>query len=243
MGGEAHLAFSLKQTGENQMKKIAVMMIMGLWVLISVHTSWAEMAYVVHTSKITLRGGPSTKDKIITMLKQDSAVEILETQSGWSRVRLVGTASRNYEGWIVSSFLTREVPWKVQVEDFKTENARLKKRAENIEKEWSASSGEKELMSEKLEKAEKALKSVTTKYETLRKASGTLLALQKAHAKTLKESQEARVTLETLQKENMILKSSQRNRWFLTGAVVLLVGLIFGLVMGRQQRKRKSSYY
>lgn len=225
------------------MKKIAVMMFVGLWVLFTVHTCWAEKAYVVNTSKITLRGGPSTKDKIITMLKQDSAVEILETQSGWSHVRVVGNVPRNYEGWIVSSFLTREVPWKVQVEGFKEENARLKQRAENIEKEWSASSGEKELMSEKLEKAEKELRSVKTKYDTLRNASGSLLSLQETHDETLKALQEARVTLETLQKENMILKSSQRNRWFLTGAVVLLVGLIFGLVMGRQQRKRKSSYY
>ncbi|MCP4576400.1 MAG: TIGR04211 family SH3 domain-containing protein [Deltaproteobacteria bacterium] len=225
------------------MKKIAVMMFMGLWVLLSVHTCWAEKAYVVNSSKITLRGGPSTKDKIITMLKQDSAVEILETQTGWSHVRLLGNTSRNYEGWIVSGFLTREVPWKVQAKGFKEENVRLKQRAENIENEWSASSGEKELMSEKLEKAEKELKSVKTKYESLKKASGSLLELQESHEKTLKESQEARVILETLQKENMILKSSQRNRWFLTGAVVLLVGLIFGLVMGRQQRKKKSSYY
>ena len=225
------------------MKKIAVVMLMGFWVLLSVHTCWAEKAYVANTSKITLRGGPSTKDKIITMLKQDSPVEILETQSGWSHVRLLGNASRNYEGWIVSSFLTREVPWKVQVEGFKEENARLKQRAENIEKEWSASSGEKELTSEKLKKAENALKSVRTKYEALKKASGSVLALRETHDKTLKALQEARVTLETLQKENMVLKSSQRNRWFLTGAVVLLVGLIFGLVMGRRQRKKKSSYY
>jgi len=177
------------------------------------------------------------------MLKQDSPVEILETQSGWSRVRLVGNASRSYEGWIASSFLTGDVPFKVQVAGLKKENVRLKQRTENIEKEWTASSGEKELMSDKLGKAEKELKSVKTKYESLKKASGSLLTLQENHDETLKALQEARVTLETLQKENLVLKSSQRNRWFLSGAVVLLVGLIFGLVMGRQQRKRKSSYY
>jgi len=144
-------------------------------------------------------------------------------------------------------------PWKPEEDDLqelsnlvaglKEENVRLKQRTENIEKEWTASSGEKELMSEKLEKAEKELKTVTTKYDSLKQASGSLLEFQETHDETLKSLQEARVTLETLQKENMVLKSSQRNRWFLTGAVVLLVGLIFGLVMGRQQRKRKSTYY
>jgi SH3 domain protein len=225
------------------MRKITIIMLMGLWIPLFAQMCWAEKAYVINTSKITLRGGPSTQDKIITMLSQDTPVEILDTQSGWNRVRVLDNSSRNYEGWIVSSFLTSDVPWKYQVENLKEENVRLKERAENIEKEWSASSGEKELMSDKLEKAEKELKSVKTKYESLKRASGSVLELQETHQKTLKALQEARVTLETLQKENMVLKSSQRNRWFLSGAVVLLVGLIFGLVMGRQQRKRKSSYY
>ena len=225
------------------MKKIASIMLIGLWVFLSAHICWAEKAYVVNTSKITLRAGTSTKDKIITMLHQDAPVEILETQSGWSRVRLLGEGSRETEGWIVSSFLTPDVPGKVQVIALKEENVRLKERAGNIEKEWSASSGERELMSEKLVKAEKALKDVKGKYESLKKASGAVLELRGTYDKTLKELQEARMTLETLQKENLVLNSSQRNRWFLAGAVVLLVGLIFGLVMGRQQRKRKSSYY
>ena len=50
-------------------------------------------------------------------------------------------------------------------------------------------------------------------------------------------------TVKTLTKENESLKSSHRNEWFMIGALVLFVGLVFGLIMGRQQRKRKSSYY
>ncbi len=230
--------------GKSLMKKIAIIMVMGLWVLFSAHSCWAEKAYVVNTSKITLRAGPSTKDKIITMLSQDTPLDVVEkTSSGWSSVRLLGTGSGNYEGWVVSSFLTRDVPWKIQAAALKDENVRLKERTDNIEKEWSASSGEKELMSEKLKKAENALGDVKIKYDALKKASGAVLELQETYDKTLKELQEARSTLETLQKENLVLKSSQRNRWFLAGAVVLLVGLVFGLVMGSRQRKRKSSYY
>lgn len=222
------------------MKKIALVMVVGLWIF-SGHICWAEKAYVTNSSKITLRGGPSTNDKIITMLTQDTPVEILNRQEGWSQVRVLG--DRKYDGWIVNSFLTTEVPWKFQAEGLKAENLRLKERVAKIEKEWSASSGEKELMSDRLEKSLKELNTVKTKYESLKQASGSLLELQENHTQTLKSLQEARTTLETLQKENMVLKSSQRNRWFLTGAVVLLVGLIFGLIMGRQQRKRRSSYY
>jgi len=42
--------------------------------------------------------------------------------------------------------------------------------------------------------------------------------------------------------KNEKFRSSHRTKWFATGALVLLCGLMIGLVIGRQQ-KRKSSFY
>ena len=49
--------------------------------------------------------------------------------------------------------------------------------------------------------------------------------------------------VEALAHENEVLKSAQINNWFATGALVLLCGLMIGVVVGRQQRKRRSSLY
>ena len=38
------------------------------------------------------------------------------------------------------------------------------------------------------------------------------------------------------------LRGSEDRRWFGTGAGILLLGLVFGIVLGRQQRKRRSYY-
>jgi SH3 domain protein len=46
-----------------------------------------------------------------------------------------------------------------------------------------------------------------------------------------------------LRKEHEQLQSSQMNRWFATGALVLLCGLLLGVMVGRQQKTRKSSFY
>ncbi len=43
--------------------------------------------------------------------------------------------------------------------------------------------------------------------------------------------------------ENQKLRSSQKNYSFAMGALVLLFGLMIGLVIGRQQKKRRSSLY
>ena len=47
--------------------------------------------------------------------------------------------------------------------------------------------------------------------------------------------------LRVLGEENQSLRSSERNKWFAIGALVLLCGLVFGMIVGRQQKKRR--YY
>jgi SH3 domain protein len=61
---------------------------------------------------------------------------------------------------------------------------------------------------------------------------------EEASRSTLKVTKK---TVQTLADENRKLRTSQRHRWFIIGALVLLCGVIIGLVMGRRQRSK--SYY
>lgn len=53
----------------------------------------------------------------------------------------------------------------------------------------------------------------------------------------------AQKELQRLAEENQKLRSSQKNYSFAMGALVLLFGLMIGLLIGRQQKKRRSSLY
>lgn len=60
----------------------------------------------------------------------------------------------------------------------------------------------------------------------------------------LKEQhQAAEAAVKKLTIENETLKASQKVKWFVVGALVLFVGWMMGLITGRMQRKRKSSFY
>jgi SH3 domain protein len=52
----------------------------------------------------------------------------------------------------------------------------------------------------------------------------------------------AQAELSKITTENENLRSSEQNRWFLSGALVLLCGLLVGGIAGRQQKKRRSVY-
>lgn len=225
------------------MKKLLLMMLMTLGISLIAQEGLARKAYVMNPTKITLRKGPGVGEKIIAMLPQDEPVEVLDTKEGWSHVRLLETKRQNREGWVVSGYLVSRVPWKIQTGLLKEENVRLKEKLNKIEKEWRELSGERKELSGKLGKNETILDTIRERYETLKKEASGYLKLKKKYEITKTKMETAQATTEKLTKENLVLKSSQRNTWFLTGGAVLLVGLIFGLIMGRQQKKRKSSYY
>ncbi len=72
--------------------------------------------------------------------------------------------------------------------------------------------------------------------ETLKQKVGDFVKLKAAH-KTAQE------TVKTLTRENQSFRFSQKNKGFAIGALVLFFGLIMGLVIGRQQKKRQSTVY
>jgi len=225
------------------MTKWTMVFFISLGICLSSIPCQAEKAYVTNPTKVTLRNGPGTTNKILAMLPQGEPVEILGSEQGWSRVRLLAPKWGNKEGWVVNGFLVSRVPWEIQAASLEEENARLKEKLARIETEWRTLTGESEEMGRTLEESERALSEIQDKYRTLKEESGAFLKLKEDYETAQKRMEDALATSEKLGKENADLKSSHRNTWFLTGGAVMLVGLIFGLVLGRREKRRKSSYY
>jgi len=170
-----------------------------------VQTGWAKKAYVTDWFRISLRRGPSIENKILTFIPSGLPVEILESEEGWDRVRLLEGDQGSLEGWVLSRYLVTRLPWEKQAESLRKENTRLKEKIANIDSEWA-------------EKVQQEL----------------------ASTRQLKENYEEKLkTVQILTKENEKLRSSRTKKWFVTGALVLVCGLMIGLILG----KRKSSYY
>ncbi|MBW1870285.1 MAG: TIGR04211 family SH3 domain-containing protein, partial [Deltaproteobacteria bacterium] len=187
------------------MKKLSLMMLIILGIFLIAQDGLAKKAYVMNPTKITLRKGPGVGEKIITMLRQDEPVEVLETEKGWSHVRLLETTRQNKEGWVVSGYLVTRVPWKIQTGLLKEENAQLKEKLNKIEKEWSELSGEREELSGKLQKNGTALDTIRERYETLKKEASGFLKLKKKYETTKTKMEAAQATTEKLTKENVVL--------------------------------------
>jgi SH3 domain protein len=225
------------------MKKFRLILLLILGLCLTSEASWATRAYVTDSFEITLRTGPSSQNKVIAMPASAEPLEILDTQEEWSHVRLLGRERGAVEGWVLSRYLIERLPWEMQARTLMAENSRIKEKLAQLEGDQSEITRREQELTKELKKNVEALKKLKDDYDSLRRGASDYLKLKKEYDATREKLETIQVTAQSVTKENERLRYSQRNKWFATGALVLLVGLIVGLVLGRKEKKRKSLYY
>ncbi len=191
--------------------------------------------YTTDTQELTLRAVPGNRGKAITNLPPASALELVK-EHGWTLVRYTDPGGKSRDGWVPSRFLGAWPPDSSIAKEIGGENEALKQQLGVSEKERSALLEKEKELTDKLVKLNGA-------YEELKKGSADYLKLKTEYdtAKTTLAS--AQENIQTLVQENENLKMSQLIRWFMAGALVLLLGLFLGWVSGRRQKRKKSTYF
>jgi SH3 domain protein len=229
--------------GLEPMSRFSFLTMVMLVFFVPEQPGWAQNSYVTDSLRITLRTGPSVDNKIITMLSSGQAVEVLETSGEWSRVQIKEGDEITQEGWVLSRFLMTRLPWEVRANALIEENNRLKEKLSTTEKELNETTRLSRELGMKLKDTSAALAKVEKDFASLKKGAADYLALRTKHETIRSELETTRKNLRQLTRENEELRSSERIKWFITGASVVVFGLIFGLILGKKQRRRRSSIY
>ncbi len=201
------------------MKRMSIHLVMGCLLVFGLSSPlFAKDIYVSGVTKITMRTGPGVEHKIVVMLTSGSKLEILEFQKDWSMVQ----TQQGKTGWVLSRFLTEEVPQTLMVLQLKKENLRL---LTSLETSQEKARG--------LASKNQSLVGIEEKYNQLEQASADYLKLDAEYKAVVKQSQDQKVQIATLEK-NM---NDEEKLWFLSGAGVL----IFGFILGLSTRRKKTS--
>nr|WP_321396040.1 TIGR04211 family SH3 domain-containing protein [uncultured Desulfobacter sp.] len=180
---------------------------------------YAKVMYVSGVTRITMRTGPDVTHKIVSMVTSGVKLQILEYNKDWSMVQ----DSTGKTGWVLTRFLTDDVPKALLVERYKKENEQLASKLSAAEETANT-----------LDTENKSLKEVAEKYKKLKDASASYLKLETEHKALLEQSQEQEERIQNLEQS---IKSEVK-LGLLSGAGVFIVGLIFG--MSTRKKKRGS---
>ena len=188
--------------------------------------------YINDSMRITMRTGPATDRKIISLLSVGQEVEILKAEDEWTLVRL----QNGKEGWVISRFLTDQTPDSIQLEALRKNHSILQAKVESLMEENKALKAENNKLSNDLNISEKKKKSLSNSYETLKKDSKEFLDLQAKYKESVSKLAEQTQKAEKYEDELTKLLWNKNIKWFLSGAGVLVLGFIIGFSTKRQRR-------
>ena len=219
------------------MKKVVLSLIAAviLTTVLPFSASGASKAYVTNTLEAALRTGPSSENRVVTMLPAGTPAEILSTRHDWTRVRVSEGTGKVREGWVQSRFLGTDSPEQMQAKGLEMENASVKERLAELEKEKQDFARKEKDLLDKIAKLEAS-------YKELESGSANYIKLKEECESTKSALADAQGHNNSLIQENENLRLSQRIKWFGMGALVLFFGWFVGIVTGKR-RRRRSPYH
>lgn len=195
----------------------------------------AETMYVTDVLKLTLRSGPSTEHKILSVVESGQQVEMLEPGEDWSLVR----AANGKEGYVLTRYLLPDPTHNVRLEQLQNKHKALMQQAAALLEENTRLKEENQELKSALDGSEKTLKKLRVDYEKLKAGSAEYIELKEKYKTASGQLAEQTKRAEALDEELRSIEINQYIKWFLAGSGVLLVGFIVGY-SARRQRRRPS---
>ncbi|MEK6192901.1 MAG: TIGR04211 family SH3 domain-containing protein [Deltaproteobacteria bacterium] len=193
----------------------------------------AETNYVSDEMHITFRSGPATDRKIIKLLLSGQALEVLQKEGEWTLVRL----PNGTEGWVLHRYLTAAEPCDMVLERLSSKHTTLVARADGLDKENDSIKTRNKALAADLQSTQTDLKKTRKLFNDLKKESTAYLELKAEHQKATTRLSEQTKRVDDL--ENELARISSNFKLYLSGAAILVLGLILGLI-SRPQKQRSS---
>ena len=207
--------------------------LIGCWILLLAATSWAENVYVSENIRLTVRKEPGNDKKIVSILASGDQVNVLQFGDEWTKIRL----SDDKEGWVLSRFLSTQMPSSVALKVLEKKYADLVAQSGMPQEDVRRQKEENEKLAADQQNCSKQFQSLNDSYQTLKTDSQEVVKLRADYDDALARVSEQGKKLELLEAEVGKTTFDQNFKWFLAGGGVLLTGFFIGLIA-----KRKRSY-
>jgi SH3 domain protein len=170
------------------------------------------------------------------MVRDGTRLELLEEADDYARVRL----ENGNEGWMLKRFLSAEPP-------IADRYLKLQEEFAAVEEDARQSETAIESLRTKLEEARKEIAGlmaerdeIKAEYQQILEETADVVKIKEDQEQTARENSSLSQQLAEVEQQNAAWSKDRTMYWFLAGAGVFLVGILFGK-MPAPSRRRKSS--
>ena len=202
--------------------------------------SGAQEAWVSDEFEIMMRTGPSTNNAIERVLSSGTPLAIVEVdaETGYSRVR----TNAGTEGWVLSRYLMDEPSAREQLSRLTGQLTDANNEGSSLTSQLDAVRGEYNSANNRIAVLEREKKSLEQELAEIKRTAANVLAIDRQNKDLRDELATTQIKVSTVEQENRELSGESTRTWFMTGALVLLVGIILGLWLPRIRWQKRSRY-
>ena len=194
--------------------------------------------YVSDQLTIMLRSGPSKKHKIIRALSTGTELEVLETQNDFERVRTLS----GMEGWVLSQHLTDEPLAKHLLAQSNEKLTQLRADNKQLQEQINQLRGSYNKLNEDYRALDKTKADMEDELKHIRSVAAHPLQLSNEKQQLALQTESLEDQVSSLNRELNKLRDNTHKQWFLTGAAVVLLGILIGLTIPKLRRRRASDW-
>jgi SH3 domain protein len=194
--------------------------------------------YVSDEITIMLRTGPSNKNKIIRALTTGTKLETWETKGEFQHVR----THSGLEGWVLSQHLTDKPIARQQLAEANKKLAQLDAENKQLQQQIAKLRENYNNLDTKYRRLDNSKSDMETELNRIRTIAAEPLQLSNEKQRLSKQTESLEGEVNTLKSELQQLRKNTNKQWFLTGAAVVLLGILIGLTIPKLRRRRASDW-
>jgi SH3 domain protein len=200
----------------------------------------AQQAWVSDQFEIMLRTGPSTNNAIERVLTSGTVLDVLErdSETGYSRVRTSGGT----EGWVLTRYLMDEPSAREQLASLTNRLTNAAAEGSSLSSQLAAVNSEYDAATRQIAALEREKQALEEELSEIKSTAANVLAINDQNKQLRDQLANAEIQVATLEQRNRELSSQTTRYWFLTGALVLFIGMILGIWLPRIRWQRRSRY-
>lgn len=222
------------------MKLTSSILASGLLIIFPATQVVAEPMWVSDQFEVMLRTGPSTSNAIERVLPSGTALELVERddEAGYALVR----TAAGTEGWVLTRYLMDEPSAREQLEALTSRLTSAAAQGSSLTSQLDAVQGEYDSATRQIATLESQNRRLEEELAEIKRTAANVLAINNQNKELRDQLANAEIQAATLEQQNRELSSQTTRYWFMTGALVLVVGMILGIWLPRIRWQRKSRY-
>jgi SH3 domain protein len=202
--------------------------------------SAAQSVWVSDQFEVMLRSGPSTSNAIERMLTSGTALEVIERDddAGYSRVR----TAAGTEGWVLTRYLMNEASAREQLEALTKRLTSANTQGSSLTSQLDGVKSEYDSATRQIAGLERDKGRLEQELAEIKRTAANVLSINDQNKGLREQLANAEIEAATLEQQNRELTGQTTRYWFMTGAMVLVVGMVLGIWLPRIRWQRRTGY-